>query len=79
MCQIKDQDFVITHLQRDEGKKGAPFKFSILTLSSFLAVIATLLLFVCHTESVQQRNHWVGHKYGQKHPFCDQPMIPLEH
>ena len=42
--------------------------FSILTVSSFLAFIAISLTFVCHTESVTQRNHWVGHKNHQKTP-----------
>ena len=42
---------------------------SILTMSSFLAFIAISWKFVCRTESVQQRKHWVGHKNGQKTPF----------
>ena len=43
--------------------------FSILTMSSFLEFIAISLKFVCRTESVQQRKHWVGHKNGQKTTF----------
>ena len=43
--------------------------FSILTMSSFLAFIAISLKFVCRTESMRQRSHWVGHKNGQKTPF----------
>ena len=35
----------------------------------FLAINAISLKFVRRTESVQQRNHWVGHKNGQKTPF----------
>ena len=43
--------------------------FLILTNSSFLAFIAiSLNIFLC-TDSVQERNHWVGHKKGKKIPF----------
>ena len=35
-------------------------------MSSILAFIFILLKFVCRTESVRQRKHWVGHKNGQK-------------
>ena len=59
--------------------KGTPIYFLILTLSSFLAFIAISLKFGCRTEPVWQRKHWVCHKNGQKHPLCDQPMIPLSH
>ena len=43
--------------------------FSILNMSSFWAFIAISLKFVCRTESVRQRKHWVVHKSGQKTPF----------
>ena len=32
------------------------------TMSSFLEFMANSLKFICRTESVQQRKHWVGHK-----------------
>ena len=35
----------------------------------FFAFIAILLKCVCHTESVRQRNHWVGHKNGKNTLF----------
>ena len=35
----------------------------------FLSFIAIFLKFFCRTESVEQRNYWVGHKNGEKTPF----------
>ena len=40
-----------------------------LVLSFFLSIFAILLKFVCHPESVRQRNHLFGHKNDNKTPF----------
>ena len=46
----------------------------------FLAFIVISLKFVCRTESVRQRKHWVGHKNGKKKTFLwqtDESFVTL--